>query len=113
MSPSNLEIQLKTLPDNPGVYFDVFILLLWGFFVISDSPHFSAISSTVCPKDLVGTALTLQNCVGFSISMITIYVTTFLYDSIGNYIAWILLPGPVLGLVFFIKEFGVLEKKKI
>tara|TARA_A100001015_G_C14923208_1_gene685176 strand:- start:1159 stop:1296 length:138 start_codon:yes stop_codon:yes gene_type:complete len=45
--------------------------------------------------------------------MITIYVTTLLYDSIGNYIAWILLPGPVLGLVLFIKEFGVLEKKKI
>ena len=101
------------LIGNNYFYFDVFILLLWGFFVISDSPHFSAISSTVCPKDLVGTALTLQNCVGFSISMITIYVTTFLYDSIGNYIAWILLPGPVLGLVFFIKEFGVLEKKKI
>ena len=110
---SGLICLVYPLIGNNYFYFDVFIFLFWGFFVISDSPHFSAISSSVCPKDLVGTALTLQNCVGFSISMITIYFTTFFYDSIGNYIAWILLPGPVLGLVFFIKEFGIFEKKKI
>ena len=110
---SGLICLVYPLIGNNYFYFDVFIFLFWGFFVISDSPHFSAISSSVCPKDLVGTALTLQNCVGFSISMITIYVTTSFYDSMGNYIAWILLPGPVLGLAFFIKEFGIFEKKKI
>ena len=98
-----------------NIYFelDILILALWGFFVITDSPQFSAISSLACPKDLVGTALTLQNCVGFSISMITIYLTTLLYDSMGNYIAWILLPGPVIGLIFFIKEFGIIEERKL
>ncbi len=108
---SGLICLIYPLIGNNFFYFDIFIFLLWGFFVISDSPHFSAISSSVCPKDLVGTALTLQNCIGFSISMITIYVSTLLYDTIGNYIAWILLPGPLLGLIFFVKEFGILEKR--
>jgi MFS family permease len=91
---------------NINFQFDLLLLLTWGFFVISDSPHFSAISAKVCPTNLVGTALTLQNSIGFSISMITIFVTTQLFEYLGNYICWILLPGPLFGLLFFSKEFG-------
>ena len=96
-----------------NVYFllDLVLLMLWGFFVISDSPQFSAISASVCPKNLVGTALTTQNCIGFSISMITIFLTTNFYESLGLYFVWILLPGPVLGLIFFCNQFGFLKLK--
>ena len=102
-------------PFAGNLYFfiDLGLLMLWGFFVISDSPQFSAISARVCPQHLVGTALTTQNCIGFSISMITIFLTTSFYESLGLYFVWILLPGPILGLIFFCRQFGFLKLKTI
>ena len=99
------------LLGNVSFFLDLVLLMLWGFFVISDSPQFSAISASVCPQHLVGTALTTQNCVGFSISMITIFLTTHFHESLGLYFVWILLPGPVLGLIFFSREFGFFRLK--
>jgi len=101
------------LAGNLYFFIDLALLMLWGFFVISDSPQFSAISAKVCPQHLVGTALTTQNCIGFSISMITIFLTTSFYDSLGLYFVWILLPGPILGLMFFCRQFGFLKLKAI
>ena len=98
------------LLGNLSFFLDLFLLMLWGFFVISDSPQFSAISASVCPKHLVGTALTTQNCVGFSISMITIFLTTHFHESLGLYFVWILLPGPILGLIFFSSQFGFFKQ---
>lgn len=99
------------LVGNLYFFLDIVLLMLWGFFVISDSPQFSAISASVCPQHLVGTALTTQNCIGFSISMITIFLTTNFYESLGLYFVWILLPGPFLGLIFFSRQFGFLKLK--
>ena len=99
------------LLGNHSFFLDLCLLMLWGFFVISDSPQFSAISASVCPQHLVGTALTTQNCVGFSISMITIFLTTHFHESLGLYFVWILVPGPVLGLIFFSRQFGFLNLK--
>ena len=100
------------LMGNIFFFLDLFLLMLWGFFVISDSPQFSAISASVCPQHLVGTALTTQNCIGFSISMITIFLTTSFYETLGTHFVWILLPGPVLGLFFFSRQFGFLKLKQ-
>ena len=99
------------LVGNLYFFIDLALLMLWGFFVISDSPQFSAISARVCPQHLVGTALTTQNCIGFSISMITIFLTTSFYEYLGLYFVWILIPGPVLGLIFFCRQFGFLKLK--
>ena len=99
------------LVGNLYFFIDLALLMLWGFFVISDSPQFSAISASVCPQHLVGTALTTQNCIGFSISMITIFLTTSFYEYLGLYFVWILIPGPVLGLIFFCRQFGFLKLK--
>ncbi|MAQ81331.1 MAG: hypothetical protein CML71_05700 [Rhodobacterales bacterium] len=79
---------------------------MWGFFVISDSPLYSSISAQAAPKDLVGTALVTQNCIGFSISIISIFISTYLFPLIGERIAWILLPGPVIGLIYFYRLIG-------
>jgi MFS family permease len=73
---------------------------IWGMSVVADSPQFSAMSAQACPPELVGTALTIQNAIGFTITMISIQISTVLLPLLGNQISWLLLPGPILGLLF-------------
>ena len=74
--------------------------IIWGMSVIADSPQFSALSAQACPPEIVGTALTIQNAIGFTITMISIQISTVVLPLMGHYITWLLLPGPVLGLIF-------------
>ena len=82
-------------------------LLFWGFVVIADSPLLSTLVAQNAPEKLKGTALTIVNCIGFSITIISIQILTRLtsiFDS--NYSYMFLAIGPILGLIS-------LRKKKI
>jgi hypothetical protein len=46
----------------------------------------------------VGSALALQNALGFALTMVSIQLATAWVDAWDASIAWLLLPGPLLGL---------------
>jgi len=79
----------------------VALLLIWGFFVVSDSPQFSALAVRFCPSQYTGTALTVQNGLGFAITVISIQLTPWMAEILGwRWALTFLGVGPLIGLYF-------------
>jgi MFS family permease len=75
-------------------------LLFWGMVVIADSPMFSTLVAQNAEAEIKGTALTIVNCIGFAITIVSIQLLNtmrFVIDS--NNIYLLLAIGPVLGLL--------------
>jgi MFS family permease len=57
------------------------ILFIWGLSVIPDSPQFSTLVALYAPEHLRGTALTIYNSIGFSISTISLIIIDRVFHS--------------------------------
>lgn len=87
------------------VQFFLLLLCFWGMAVVSDSPQFSTMVAVSAPAHLKGTALTLVNCIGFTISIVSIQLLSFLINEIEPvYIFSILTIGPIFGLISLVKR---------
>jgi MFS family permease len=74
------------------------LVMVWGFAVVADSAQFSALVSEHAPPDHIGTALTLQTCAGFLLTMVTIELLPRVAAATSWQVAsWLLVPGPLLG----------------
>ena len=76
------------------------LLIFWGLFVIADSPLFSSLVAHNAPPEHKGSALTLVNCLGFAISIVSIQLLTFLSEHMNSlYFIMLLAIGPCFGLL--------------
>jgi hypothetical protein len=74
-------------------------LVAWGMVVVGDSPQFSALNAANAPRELVGSALTIANCIGFAITIASIELLNAAAALIGpQWLFLLLVPGPLFGL---------------
>jgi MFS family permease len=74
--------------------------LVWGFAVVADSAQFSTMVTELADQAYVGTALTLQLAIGFTLTVVTIWLIPVIERANGwGWAFALLVPGPVLGVV--------------
>jgi hypothetical protein len=76
------------------------LALLWGMTIIADSAQFSTAVTELSQPAYVGTALTIQTCVGFALTMASIWIIPVMV----NWVDWgwafaVLSVGPFLGVI--------------
>ena len=72
--------------------------IVWGVAVVADSAQLSELVAQYSPRDHVGTALTVQTCVGFLLTMMSIRILPVAAQAIGwQWVFICLVPGPFLG----------------
>ena len=80
-------------------------LIFWGIFVIADSPMFSTLVAQNASGQLKGTALTIVNCIGFAITIISIQIINVLsHSKSSTYIYMVLAIGPLFGIIHLFKK---------
>jgi len=95
-----------------------FLLLLvaaiWGAAVVADSAQFSACVTELGDPQYVGTALTMQTCVGFLLTTISIELIPYVVKAVGwQYAFAVLAPGPLLGVLAMLRLRALPEAVKI
>jgi MFS family permease len=90
------------------------VCLLWGFAVVADSAQFSAAVSELTDPAHVGTALTVQTCLGFLLTLLTIRLVPLAVSRFGWAWAFAFLgPGPALGIVAMLRLRSLPEAKQM
>ena len=88
--------------------------LLWGFSVVADSAQFSTIVTELADQSYVGTALTLQLALGFTLTVLTIWLIPIVEGAVGWRWAFsVLVPGPILGAAAMLRLRSTPEARAI
>jgi len=87
------------LMSAPLIWFLLW-LAIWGMTAAGDSPQFSTLTASNAPKQAVGSVLTLTNCIGFALSIVSIELFTNLAQEqqLATLLPWLGI-GPLLGIV--------------
>lgn len=103
-----------------GFLFDAHPLLLllvaaiWGATVIADSAQFSACVTELGNPQYIGTALTIQTCIGFLLTSISIELIPHFVNVVGwRYAFAVLAPGPLIGVIAMLRLRSLPEALRI
>jgi MFS family permease len=76
------------------------VCIVWGISIVADSAQFSASIAELAEPSRVGTMLTLQTALGFTLTLVTIYLVPHWVDAIGWRYAFVPLSiGPAIGVM--------------
>jgi hypothetical protein len=76
------------------------LCLVWGVSIVADSAQFSASIAELSERAHVGTMLTLQTALGFTLTLVTIHLMPTFVAAVGWEYAFVPLAiGPLLGVV--------------
>jgi MFS family permease len=87
---------------------------IWGASVVADSAQFSTCVTELGDPQYIGTALTLQTCVGFLLTTLSIHLIPTLVAKVGwQYTFLALAPGPAFGVWSMLRLRSLPEATKI
>src|SRR5678816_2563565 len=76
------------------------VAVVWGISIVADSAQFSAAITELAPSQYVGTAITLQTCLGFLLTIVTIRLVPVWVHLWGWELAYVPLAiGPAAGIL--------------
>ena len=84
---------------------------IWGATVVADSAQFSSCVTELGDPQYIGTALTIQMCVGFLLTTVSIELVPKIAD--WRYAFMILAPGPLFGVIAMLRLRRLPEAIKI
>lgn len=88
--------------------------LAWGLSVVADSAQFSTMVTELADQAYVGTALTLQLALGFTLTVVTIWLIPMVERGRGWGSAFALLAiGPALGIIAMLRLKGLPEAERL
>jgi MFS family permease len=77
----------------------VAVAIVWGISIVADSAQFSASIAELADPARVGTMLTLQTALGFTLTLVTIHLLPYFVDALGWRHAFVPLAiGPAVGV---------------
>ena len=82
----------------------VAVCVVWGISIVADSAQFSASIAELSDRSRVGTMLTLQTALGFTLTLVTIHLMPHLVAALSwRYAFAVLAIGPAVGCVAMLK----------
>ena len=88
-----------------SAYILIGFLTFWGLVVVADSPLFSTLVAQNASAESRGTALTIVNCIGFSITIFSIQLLNFLSGKLSPALIFLFLAvGPAFGLISLFRK---------